>query len=68
MKIKQKWINHLQENNMTYFQHMLFAMFYGISCLCAGLYLIVHSILPCFYQTAGSDLVNRLSERFKNRH
>ena len=64
MKIKQKWNDHLKENNMTYIDHMIFAMFYGCACLLAGLYLIVHSVLPCFFQTAGSDLVKRLNKRF----
>lgn len=64
MIIKQKWIDHLKENNMTYVEHMIFAMFYGSCCLLAGLYLIVHSVLPCFFETAGSDLVRKLNKRF----
>ena len=68
MTSKKKWINHLKENNMTYIEHMIFALFYGCSCLLAGFYLIVHSVLPCFFPTAGSDLVGQLSKRFKKRH
>jgi hypothetical protein len=64
MNIRKKWINHLKENNMTYIEHMIFALFYGACCLLAGLYLIVHSVLPCFFPTAGSDLVNKLNKRF----
>jgi hypothetical protein len=64
MNIRKKWINHLKENNMTYVEHMIFAMFYGLMCLLAGFYLIAHAILPCFFPTAGSDLVNKLSKRF----
>lgn len=67
MKIKEKWNNHLQENNMTYIEHMAFAMFYSCYCLMAGIYLAIHALLPCFFQTAGSDLISKLSERFKNR-
>ncbi len=68
MTLKKKWINHLKENNMTYIEHMIFALFYGCSCLLASFYLIVHSVLPCFFPTAGSDLVEKLSKRFKKRH
>lgn len=68
MKIKQKWTDHLQENNMTYTQHFIFALFYGLCCLVAGFYLIVHSVFPCFFQTAGSDLVTKLSQRFKKQY
>lgn len=67
MRIKQKWTDHLMQNNMTYIEHMRFAFFYGCFCLLAGFYLIVHSILPCFFQTTGSDLVSRLNKIFKNR-
>jgi len=68
MNLKKKWIDHLKENEMTYIQHLIFALFYGCACLLAGLYLIIHSIIPCFFPTAGSDLVIKLSKRFKNRH
>jgi hypothetical protein len=67
MNLRQKWIQHLTENNMTYVQHMKFAIFYAVCCLLAGLYLIVHSILPCFFPTAGSDLITNMSQVFKKR-
>lgn len=66
MRIKQKWINHLTENNMSYIEHMIFALYYGCCCLLAGLYLIIHSVLPCFFQTAGSDLVTNLNKIFNS--
>jgi len=68
MNLYRKWIQHLKENDMTYLQHLLFAFFYGCCCLLAGFYLIVHSILPCFFSTAGGDLVTKLRRRFKNQH
>jgi hypothetical protein len=68
MNLYPKWIKHLRENNMGYVEHMLFALFYGLCCLLAGLYLIIHSVLPCFFPTAGSDLVTKLSKRFKKQH
>jgi hypothetical protein len=65
--LKKRWINHLKENNMNYIEHMIFALYYGLLCLSAGLYLIIHSILPCFFPTTGSDLVNKLSKRFNKQ-
>jgi len=67
MKIKQRWIDHLKDNNMTYLQHMKFAIFHGACCVLAGFCLVVHSILPCFFATAGSDLVTKLDKSFKKR-
>jgi hypothetical protein len=65
MNLYHKWSQHLKENDMTYLQHLVFAFFYGSCCLLAGLYLIIHSLLPCFFVTAGSDLVTRLNVIFK---
>lgn len=64
MNLYNKWREHLKENNMTYFEHLIFAFFYGASCLLAGFYLIIHAFLPCFFPTAGSDLVTKLSKIF----
>lgn len=68
MNLLQKWNHHLKENNMSYIEHLIFALFYGTLCLLAGFFLIVHSIFPCFFPTAGSDLVTKLSKRFKTKH
>jgi hypothetical protein len=68
MNLKRKWIEHLKENNMSYIEHLMFALFYGVCCLLAGSYLIIHSVLPCFFPMAGSDLVTKLSKIFKKRH
>lgn len=58
---------HLQENNITYYQHLKFALFHGFVCLIAGICLTIHAFLPCVFQTAGSDLVQSLAMVFKKR-
>jgi hypothetical protein len=63
----KKSIEHLSENNMTYYQHFKFAIFHGCVCLLAGICLILHAFLPCIFQTAGSDLVQSLAIVFKKR-
>lgn len=67
MSLKNKWMQHLKENNMSYTQHLIFAAYYGTICIYAGFTLILHSLLPCFYQTTGSNLVAELSKIFKKR-
>lgn len=67
MNLKNTWISHLQENKMTYIQHMRFAAFYGLLCLIAGFFLLIHSIMPCFFQNTGSDLVRIMASVFKKR-
>lgn len=68
MNLYKKWMHHLKENNMTYIEHLIFALFYGLCCLYAGLFLIIHSVLPCFFATTGSDLVKKLSQNFSKKN
>ena len=63
-KIRQ----HLQENNMSYFQHFKFAIFHGFVCILAGMCLIALALIPSVFQTAGSDLVQSLAIVFKKRN
>jgi hypothetical protein len=64
MNLYQKWIQHLQENNMTYIEHLIFAIYYGLYCLFFGTLLILHGVFPCFFSTTGRYLVTKLSARF----
>lgn len=57
-------IKHLNDNNMSYFQHLKFAFNHGSLCIVAGLMLIIHSILPSVFQRAGSSIVNILNKSF----
>lgn len=68
MNLYKKLLQHLKENRMTYIEHLMFALYYSVLCLYAGFTLMIHSVLPCFYQTTGSDLVTKMSRRFKRRN
>jgi len=58
---------HLKNNHMTYTEHFRFSSFHGCLCIKAGFLLFAHSILPCFFQKAGSRLVHRLEKVFIER-
>lgn len=64
MTLLEKAKTHLQQNKMSYWQHLRFASKHGCRCLLAGFYLLVHGCLPCFYRHAGSDLVQELNQVF----
>lgn len=66
-KLKNKWKQHLSENNMSYCSHFVFAFGHGIKCIRAGFYLVIHSILPCFFAHAGSKLVRKMEKVFTER-
>jgi hypothetical protein len=60
---------HLRRNGMTYASHMRFAAFYGALCIWSGLLLLVHAVVPAWFQEVGSRLVRRLGESFdKEEH
>ena len=67
MNLSKKWTNHLKKNNMTYREHWRFAVSHGFLCLEAGIFLIIHSFMPCFFEHAGSRLVRKLKKSF-DRH
>ena len=55
---------HLRRNGMTYASHMRFAAFHGAACIWSGLLLLVHAVVPAWFQAVGSTLVRRLSQSF----
>ena len=59
--------DHLRRNRMTYLGHMRFAASHGAACIRAGIMLVIHSLAPCWFERAGSNLVRRLRESF-DRH
>lgn len=67
MTLRKKWNEHLNENNMTYWQHLKFAVGHGLICIRAGIYLCIHGLLPCFRRRAGTRLVQRLEKVFTER-
>lgn len=67
LRIIDRANNHLVENNMTYREHLKFAVSHGFLCLKAGLFLIIHGFFPCFFERAGSILVKKLNRSF-NQH
>lgn len=55
---------HLEENNMSYLEHLRFASGHGFGCIKAGILLIIHSIVPAWFPRAGSILLNKLNATF----
>jgi len=60
----KKSIEHLDRNNMSYLEHLIFAASHGIRCIKAGVLLILHSIIPALFPSTGSILVNQLNKDF----
>lgn len=65
--IIKKSVEHLDQNNMGYWEHLRFAASHGIRCIKAGVLLMLHSIIPALFPRTGSMLVNKLNKDF-NEH
>jgi len=55
---------HLDNNDMTYWQHLKFASAQGIKCIIAGVLLIIHSFIPALFSKTGQNITNKLNKVF----
>ena len=61
-------IKHLEDNDMTYWEHFRFASGYGVTCIYNGLLLILHSIIPAYFGLTGGKLTNKLNKVFTDQN
>lgn len=57
--------DHLEQTQMTYWQHWRFAMCYARCCMVCAVRLFLHAWMPQLHQTAGRDLVCRMRGDFE---
>jgi hypothetical protein len=55
---------HLENTNMTYWQHWCFAMCHAKCCCVCAVKLFVHAWMPNVFTTAGTDLVCKMKSHF----
>ncbi len=68
MKTSNIFNKHPQENNMTYFQHMRFALWLAVKTLGCALASLVHAFFPFMFVTHTSRTINKLNTVFANRN
>ena len=57
-------VSHLDETNMTYWQHWRFAAGHAARCLIAAIQFIVHACLPEVFVSTGRRLLCRMKRDF----
>jgi hypothetical protein len=62
------FFSHVEENNLTYFQHMRTAFSISYQLISTGIKSFVHGIFPPVWQTSASDKVRELNQYFLGRH
>lgn len=45
---KRVWDEHLEENSMSYWQHLIFALGSGACIIVYGIRLMIHGLVPCY--------------------
>ena len=58
---------HLRETNEPYFEHMAFAMRFGVWGVISGVTAIIHSIFPFLFVTTSSSAFRRMTAILENR-
>ena len=58
---------HLRETNEPYFEHMAFAMRFGVWGVISGVTAIIHSVFPFLFVTNSSSAFQRMTAMLENR-
>jgi hypothetical protein len=56
-------IDHVKKRNITYVEHFIIASFMGLEMIKGGVLLLVHSIIPNYFQSSGSDTIRNLHKK-----
>lgn len=56
---------HLQDVNMSYFQHMGYALSYSFVSFSASIIFIIHALIPDLFTSTGSSCIEMLHEHFQ---
>jgi len=48
---------HLNDNCMSYTEHLQFSSYLSYLLFTGSIKAVIHSFIPCFYQTSTSDLI-----------
>ena len=63
----EKCQKHLDGVNESYFQHLGFAVCFGLRMVGAGLAAILHGLCPAVFQYTGSKIIFKLNDELKAR-
>ena len=68
MKTFEKFIQHPKEVNMTYFEHLVFALKLAFRLIVMGICSIIHSFLPFLFTKYTSTHIRDLNNLFNQRY
>ena len=53
-------MKHLTDRNVGYFTHMFCAVKYSVKLYYASQVLLIHSIVPCLFETTASNIIKSI--------
>ena len=62
------FLKHPHENNLTYFQHLIFSTQLSIYFMSHSFKAFIHAVMPFLFETSSSDAVKELDNLFKMMH
>jgi len=60
---KYVFLQHPEEQSMTYFEHLKHACSYGFQVLGCSIIFMVHGFIPCLFEKTGSTMLEQLNEQ-----
>jgi hypothetical protein len=65
--IVKKSQQHLTDMNESYWEHLYFAAIFAVQLFGASLAVIIHALIPAFFQYTGSKTIKSLHETLQKR-
>jgi len=62
------FLKHPRENNLTYFQHLIFSTQLGIYFMGHSFKSFIHAFMPFLFETSSSSVIKELDHLFKIMH
>jgi len=66
-KLRNKFIKHPHSLGETYLEHLIHALYYGVSMILTGVAVIIHAFFPFMFTSTGSDLAKEICKDVDTR-
>ena len=65
--LRSIFLKHIEEQKMTYLEHLKHALALGLETLTCSIVFIVHGIVPALFETTGSTMIKNLNEKLNKK-
>jgi hypothetical protein len=61
--IRSLFLQHPEEKNMTYFEHLQHAFYFSANLLRGSIALFIHGLVPYFFEDTGSNIIREMNKK-----